>query len=292
MPEMHCPSGDIGRAGCPSPADCDIFDFIARDLGLTVIHPGGLAATAALAEELGIGPEMSVIDIGCGRGTAAVFLAERYGCRVTGIDISEELLAGARALAEKRGVADRVTFLAGDAAGIPFPEGRFDVAISQAVLVFFADKAPAIREARRVIRDGGRAGWLELSWKREMDDGMAQVIRREIRSHCMERAESFVGWRRVFAEAGITDLRVLELPFTMSFDAANMRVMLRDEGVANTLRIMGRYLLRKDVRDRMNAISRIFGNHKDFFGCGIYVVEKTGELAQPAIPAPGQDTGG
>jgi SAM-dependent methyltransferase len=274
MPEGECRSGSPGSTGCCSPADCDIFDFIADDVGLTVIHPGGLAATAALADALGIDRTTTVIDIGCGRGTTAVFLAERYGCRVTGIDISEALLEEGRMLTEKRGLSGRITFLAGDAGKIPFPDNHFDVAVSQAVLVFFRDKGPAIREACRVIRDGGRAGWLELSWKQEMTGRMREIIARDIHSHCMENAASFEGWERIFRDAGAAPVAVTELPFSMSFDVGNMVAMLRDEGIANTLRIMKRYLVCRDIRTRMNALSRIFSDHADFFGCGIYIVEK------------------
>jgi ubiquinone/menaquinone biosynthesis C-methylase UbiE len=258
-----------------SPANCDIFDFIAHDVGLTVIHPGGLAATAALADALQINTNTTVIDIGCGKGTTAVFLAEKYGCKVTAIDISEELIESGQSLAEKKGLSDRITFFVGDATNIPFPDNHFDVALSQAVLVFFGDKAPAIREADRVIKKGGRAGWLELSWKTRKTGRMSDIISNELRSHCMEKAESFEGWRKVFGNAGIRDLTVIEQPFSMSFDVKNMMVMLKDEGIENSLQIIRKYLTRRDVRHRMNAISRIFSEHADFFGCGIYVFEKT-----------------
>jgi len=274
MPDKEGTADTAGSTGCGSPVDCDIFDFIARDVGLTVIHPGGLAATAKLADALKIDNNTHVIDIGCGKGTTAVFLAEKYGCRVTAVDISEDLIETAKSLAEKKGLGKRITFFVGDATDIPLPDNTFDVALSQAVLVFFGDKTPAIREAGRVLKKGGRAGWLELSWKQEMTGAMSDVITHELRSHCMEKAETFEGWRDIFAKAGITDLTVMEQPFRMSFDVKNMAAMIRDEGIANTLHIMRNYLARRDIRDRMNAISRIFGEHADFFGCGIYVFEK------------------
>ena len=81
---------------------CDIFDFMALHVGLTVIHPGGLKATAALAEGLKIGPDSRVCDIGCGKGTGAVFLADRYGCKVSGIDLYPELIEQANSLARRK----------------------------------------------------------------------------------------------------------------------------------------------------------------------------------------------
>jgi 2-polyprenyl-3-methyl-5-hydroxy-6-metoxy-1,4-benzoquinol methylase len=74
---------------------CDIFEFMAQHVGLTVIHPGGLAASSRLAETCGIGVGDRVLDLGCGKGTTAIYLARKYGCDVTGIDLSDELVAKA-----------------------------------------------------------------------------------------------------------------------------------------------------------------------------------------------------
>lgn len=51
---------------------CDIFDFMARHVGITVIHPGGFDATRRLAESCRLSPRTRVIDIACGKGTSAV----------------------------------------------------------------------------------------------------------------------------------------------------------------------------------------------------------------------------
>ena len=69
---------------------CDIFDFMANHVGMTVIHPGGFDATRKLAESCHLDNQTRVVDIACGKGTSAVYLAERYGFEVVGIDISVE----------------------------------------------------------------------------------------------------------------------------------------------------------------------------------------------------------
>src|SRR3954447_17166753 len=61
-------------------------------------HIGGLEATAALAERLGLAPGKRVLDIGCGIGGPARFFASRHGCRVLGIDLTPEFVAGGTAL--------------------------------------------------------------------------------------------------------------------------------------------------------------------------------------------------
>ncbi len=58
---------------------------------MTVLHPAGLQATAKLAEKCGITKGSQVLDIGCGKDTSAVYLAKRYQCQITGVDIDDRL---------------------------------------------------------------------------------------------------------------------------------------------------------------------------------------------------------
>lgn len=83
---------------CNSVAKCDIFDFMAKHVGMTVIHPGGFEATNKLIKSLKISSDSKVIDIACGKGTSAMLIAEKYGCNVVAIDIDEKLIEEAKHL--------------------------------------------------------------------------------------------------------------------------------------------------------------------------------------------------
>jgi len=249
---------------------CDIFDFMALHVGLTVIHPGGLNATAALAEGLKIGPDSSVIDIGCGKGTGAVFLAERYGCKVTGIDLSPELIEQAKNLAGRKGLGDKIQFRIGNALKLPFSDRSFDAAFSQAVLVLLTDQERAVREAMRVIRPGGSAGWLELSWKKpttpEFMDGVSNVLC----AYCMRNVRTFDGWKKLFLKAGLKQLQTQEF----SLGGMAMSGMRKDEGFIRSLQILLKTATDTAVRRRMKTMRRFFREHEDFFGYGIYIGNK------------------
>ena len=60
---------------------CDIFDFMARHVGMTVIHPGGFAATRKLAEACHLDSKMKVVDIACGKGTSGSIWLKNTGVR-------------------------------------------------------------------------------------------------------------------------------------------------------------------------------------------------------------------
>lgn len=249
---------------------CDIFDFMADHVGLTVLHPGGFRATEELAGRLNIDKDSRVIDIACGKGTTSVLLARKFGCRVIGVDISPELIGYAKRYARKKGVADRVEFRVADALALPFEKDTFDAAISQAMLILVDNKKKAVQEAMRVIKPGGRAGWLELSWKKKPDDRMLEALKRDICAYCMLNVETFDGWKRIFRGGGAKNLDIEEFPLGVG----GMRDMVRDEGFVNTLRIMGKYVLDSGMRKRMGRINNVFKTKRDHFWYGIYVATK------------------
>jgi sarcosine/dimethylglycine N-methyltransferase len=123
---------------------------------LDQFHTRGLAATAELARLAGIAAESSVLDVGSGVGGPARFLAATYGCRVTGVDLSEPFVEAAHYLTERTGQGDLVSFHAGSALALPFAGGRFDVVLLQHVAMNIEDRARLYGEIRRVLRPGGR----------------------------------------------------------------------------------------------------------------------------------------
>jgi SAM-dependent methyltransferase len=119
-------------------------------------HTRGLTATAELAKLAGITANMSVLDVGSGVGGPARFLAATYGCRVTGLDLSEPFVDAARYLTERTGQSGQVSFETGSALELPFDDGRFDIVLLQHVAMNISDRARLYREICRVLRSGGR----------------------------------------------------------------------------------------------------------------------------------------
>lgn len=264
MNETNC---DDNRC---SISKCDIFDFMAKYVGLTVIHPGGFKATRRLIECLRIDENTRVIDIACGKGSTAFYLAENYNCHVTGIDISEDLIEEAKYLNKKRGLENKVSFQLGDAMQLPFSDNEFDVAVSQAMLVLVEDKVKTIQEAHRVIKNGGRAGWLELSWRKEIDQGFLDKVSNVLCAYCMTNVSTYDEWKRIFESAGIKNISMSKGENVNGSTSD----MLNDEGIINTMKILFNIMKNREIRRRVIAMNRFFNTYDDYFGYGIYYFQK------------------
>jgi arsenite methyltransferase len=102
-------------------------------------------------------PGERVLDLGSGAGTDSLIAAQMVGeqGRVTGIDMTPEMLAKARAAAAEMGAAN-VEFVESEAERLPFPDESFDVVISNGVIDLIPDKDAVFGELFRVLTPGGR----------------------------------------------------------------------------------------------------------------------------------------
>ena len=123
-------------------------------------HGRGLEATLEIAGLVRASRADHILDIGSGIGGPARYFAKRFGCRVTGIDLTPEFCDVARHLTRLLGLEDRVAFEVGDALGMPFADNNFDGAYSMNVSMNIADKHAFYREIHRVLKPGA---WLLLS---------------------------------------------------------------------------------------------------------------------------------
>lgn len=119
-------------------------------------HLRGREATLELVQDARPRAGERVLDLGCGLGGSARHLAHEHGCRVSGVDLTAEYVAVARALAELVGLGDAVAFHHGSALDTPFADASFDLAWTEHAQMNVADKRGFYAEVARVLVPGGR----------------------------------------------------------------------------------------------------------------------------------------
>lgn len=99
-----------------------------------------------------------VLDVGCGSGGPALFLAREIGCQVTGVDVNEAGIQTGLALARSAGMQDKVQFRKADVReSLPFSDREFDAIVCMDVMCHLPDRRRLLAEWRRVLRPTGRA---------------------------------------------------------------------------------------------------------------------------------------
>ena len=122
---------------------------------------GGLRVLDEIGRRARLGPRSRVLELCCGLGDTCCYLASRFGCRVSGLEINREQLAAGRAnlAREHPAVADRVRFIAGDLLRWQ-PDRAYDVVYVMDSLMYLPERASVLRKAHQALVPGG---WLVLA---------------------------------------------------------------------------------------------------------------------------------
>ena len=172
------------------------------NLGLSCGNPQALASV-----ELG----QVILDLGSGAGFDALLAARKVGPtgRVIGVDMTDAMLAKARANADRAGL-DHVEFRKGDIEALPVEAGSIDVALSNCVLNLVGDKDQAFREIHRVLKPGGRLSVSDMAWAVEPEP----EVRRNLEAivGCIGGALVLDDYRARLSRTGFRDIRIESHP--------------------------------------------------------------------------------
>jgi ubiquinone/menaquinone biosynthesis C-methylase UbiE len=227
--------------------DLDALD--AADLSpVDEFHTGWAPQTVAMAKTLGLGPGVTVLDVGSGIGGPARYFARTFGADVTGIDLTPAFVELATDLSARTGLADRVRFVEGSALDLPFEDGRFDLATMNHVGMNIADKPRVFAEVRRVLKPGGRFVVYDLMRTGEGELPMPMPWADTAATSFVETPERY---RALLAGAGFTVAGERDWTELVLAVAAEMRSRIEREGMP----VLGVHLLLgPTARERLGRV--------------------------------------
>jgi len=164
----------------------------------------GCGNPTALAE---LNPGEVVLDLGSGGGIDVLLSARRVGPggKAYGLDMTDDMLALARENQRATGLKN-VDFLKGEIEAIPLPDRSVDVIISNCVINLSADKGQALREAFRVLKQGGRFAVSDVVVRGEVPPEVRRSM--ELWVGCVAGALSEADYTRLLEEAGFEEVRI------------------------------------------------------------------------------------
>jgi len=161
-----------------------------------------------MAEQVALGPDSRVLDIGAGYGGAARRLAATRGCRVHCLNISETQNATNRRLNAEQGLTDRIAVVHGSFEDVPEPDGRFDVVWSQDAILHAGDRELVLEEAFRVLKPGGHLIFTDPMEVDDVPPGVLQPVYDRIH---LENLGSIGFYREAAARVGFGLVSVTEM---------------------------------------------------------------------------------
>jgi len=237
-------------------------------------HTGGLKATNELIELCHINQGKYVLDVGCGVGRTACYIAKKTLSRVVGVDISEGMIDRSNERANREGVENRVEFKVADVQDLPFKDALFDAVIGESITAFPEDKQRAVSEYVRVTKPGGYVGFNETTWIKTPPPELAEYF-----THLSgAKPETSDGWRELLEGSGLQDLVVR----TYKIKALDQWIdEIRGLDFRDSLRAWCRFLsllikspaCRRFAREALSMPRSIFSVFK-YLGHGIYVGRK------------------
>lgn len=222
------------------------LQFLAN-IGIGGAHPGGLPLTKAVLAAEPIKKSMHILDLGCGTGQTAAFIAKYYGCQVTALDIEKKMLEKAAT----RFAQDRldIRIVESSAENLPFKERLFDYVLAESVLAF-TEVSKALKQCFYVLKNGGQLIAIEMT--KEKEDTLTDEEEQQIKSfYGVKEIMTEHEWYDKMKEAGFEKVQVLnvgdkyskkgleelsELKLSQSFDFHALRIWMEHQELMAKLR--------------------------------------------------------
>lgn len=179
------------------------YQDVLAEIGVGSAHPGGFESTVLWSDRISLPRGCKVLEVGCGTGRTAVYLAERFSCQVFGIDIRPLMIKKAQERGRLSG--HNVSFRTGSAEKLPFRNQQFDIVLTESVNVF-VNPEKALAEYHRVLVDSGKYIDVEMLVLGPVSDTWRASVKRV---YGAKHVPDLSGWKALYRNAGFNHVHVV-----------------------------------------------------------------------------------
>lgn len=178
--------------------------------GIGGAHPGGFTLTQSILEAENIQQTEAVLDVGCGTGQTAAYLAENFHCQVTAIDKHPIMVEKAKERLKNNNLP--IQLIEGDAENLRFAVNSFDLVIAESVIAF-THISKTLDELARVLKNTGRMIIIEMT----AEQNPPEALQKEIRSlYGISEVLTEKEWISKLQLAGFTKIETIKTPSALS----------------------------------------------------------------------------
>lgn len=229
--------------------------------GKKYLRPGGRMATEQLLQWANFQPGETVLELASSFGYSAIALAQRYGVKVVGVEKNPDSVLQARTNIQAANLEDQIQIIEGDIFSLDTIPQQFDYILAEAILTMQSPpgKAKIIASIRNRLKPGGKFLSHELlarDKQEQIHSELSQVIR--VNATPLSEAD----WINICETAGLQ----VQKSETGAMNLLNFGLMLQDEGVLNTLRILGNILTKEPIRKRVQEMRHVFTKYRHELG--------------------------
>ncbi|WP_313893041.1 class I SAM-dependent methyltransferase [Psychrobacillus sp.] len=174
--------------------------------GIGGAHPGGFDLTQSILGDENIQRTESVLDIGCGTGQTAAFLAEKFDCQVTAVDNHPIMIEKAKQRFANTNF--NVSVVEGDVQRLDFVDNSFDLILAESVIAF-TSISKTLNELVRVLKSDGRMIMIEMTAEQTLSEELQEKV---CSLYGIQEVLTEVQWKSKLQEAGFTKVHIINTP--------------------------------------------------------------------------------
>jgi cyclopropane fatty-acyl-phospholipid synthase-like methyltransferase len=194
---------------------------------LDQLHYHGRSAVLDAIDWLELGPEARVLDIGSGLGGPARVIASEVGCRVTAVELQDDLHRLAESLTRRCGLADRIEHRRADVLTASLPASDYDAVVSWLTFLHIPERETLLSRCLRRLRPGGKILVEDFFARRALSDEARELLANEV--YC-QRLDSLDDYRGLIEEAGFADVECHDMTNSWTqFVGGRLKAFLDDE---------------------------------------------------------------